>query len=101
MKFFALIQYYFAFIGIDAYHAKQKQLLNKRSVTALTVIGLSIISKMIFLICKAQSLLEYTESLYVVSTVIGIALVFIIVLCEMPEIFEVMNDYELIVNERK
>lgn len=96
-----MIQYYLAIVGIDAYHASQKCLLNKRSVAVLVGLGLSFITKTVYLIYKAQSVLEYTESLYIVSTIIGIALAFTIVLCEMPELFAFINNFEIIVNERK
>lgn len=101
MKFFTLIQYYLAIIGIDAYHANQRRLLNIRSVAVLIGLALSLISDMVYLIYKAEGVLEHTESLYIVSTVIGIAMAYIIVLCEMPRLFMFINDFEIIVNESK
>lgn len=101
MKFFTLIQHYLAIVGIDAYHANQRRLLNIRSVAVLIGLALSLISDMVYLIYKAEGVLEHTESLYIVSTVIGIAMAYIIILCEMPRLFMFINDFEIIVNESK
>lgn len=99
MKLFALNQYYFAFLGIDSYHANQKSLLNERSVTVLSSLCFSLILRTMYLIYEAQSPLEYTESLYVVSTLIAIISAFSIVLWEMPKLFEFINDFESSINQ--
>lgn len=101
MKCFELIQYYFAIVGIDSQHANQKCLLNQRNVMVIIIFGLTFICKIVYLFHGVKTLVEYTESLYVVSTLVATILAFAIIIWKMPKLFEFIDNFENTIEERK
>lgn len=101
MMFFELIQYYLAIVGIDSDHANRKCLLNKRNVTVITIFVVTAIFKIMYFVHEAKTFVEYTESLYVISTLFAAIFSFAIIIWKMPQLFEFMNDFECSINESK
>lgn len=98
MKCFELIQYYLTIVGIVVQHPNQKWLFNERNVAVITIFGLTFIFKLMYFFYGAETLVEYTESVYVLSTLIATSLAYAIIIWKMPQLFEFINNFENTIN---
>lgn len=101
MKIFQSIEDNLAILGISSYQSIQVQPFNTRNVTTLLVFGLSVISNCVFLFHVADSFMEYTKCVYVVSTLITSFICFAHLVLKMPKLFEFIKNFEQIVEESK
>ena len=96
MKLYQIVQKDFALLGISPNQPN----FDQKSVMAFLIFSLGIISGTVFLFFKANTFLEYTQSIYATTTIFDAWIGFIIFLVKKEKILELMNDIEKYANEK-
>lgn len=101
MKLFQSIKSSFALMGINSYQAKQLHPFNTRNTISILLHFMSMISTILYLLRVADSFDEYTNAAFSISGVTVAGLGAVNVILTMADWFEVMNNFETIINKRE
>lgn len=93
MKIFRSVKTYLSRMGLKPQQLTQSHPFNAQSLIVLSVFGLSITFCSAYFFLDAKSFVEHTESLYLVCVTI--------VLWKMPKVFELINNFQCVINESK
>lgn len=97
MKIFIPNQKYFALLGISRQQSMQP--FNAKNLLSFLILFLLVILCGGFLVCDANNLNEYTESIYITSVTITIATIFLTFIWNMNEFFNFIDEWEKIVEQ--
>lgn len=98
MKVFQLTQKNFAIVGITSNWAIKSQPFNWKIFTCFSVLGSSIICSLMYILFEADTLNEYTQSIYSGSMTASIILSFMLVIINVKKMFQLIDICEDIVN---
>lgn len=101
MKTFESIRNHFESIGLTATQIYQKYRFNVKNVTVLLILGVNILLTGAYITCMATNFEEYVDSLYGLSTVLLIFIVFIHLIWRMEEIFRFIVKFKNTINKRE
>lgn len=102
MKIFQSHAKNLAILGITAHQSMQRYpFLNARTVVSTVIFILCVIVNAVFLLFVASNFDEYTNSIYVVLTVLIVFNVFVIHIWKMKELFETMKTIENLIQKSK
>lgn len=89
-------------IGLSSYQSMQTYPFNERNVISSFIFGLNIISNVGFLVSgQSETLMDFTDSMYIIFTVIFAASIFIKLIWKMQQLFGFINRLEDTVNQSK
>lgn len=94
MKILGLVQTNFATIGINPNRSRRQHLSNAKISIGFLILSCFFICSFIFAISEAETFTEYTQSIYMISTVAFIILAFAIIIFNVEKMFELINDCE-------
>lgn len=97
LKIFLAIHKNLASLGIAPMNSTTRFPNAKISIDLLTL-GLSTICASMYILIEAKTFLEFTQSIYLFSGTILVALIFLVVLFNLSEMFEIIDDCECLVN---
>lgn len=101
MKLFQSIQNSFAHMGINSDQSIQSHSFNIKNVISILLHITSVISTILYLLKVADSFGDYTNAAFSISGVTVSGLGAVNVIWTMKKWFNVMNDFEKIINKRK
>ena len=97
MKIFQAIQKDWKVFGI----ASDQHQFNWRNVVSLSNLFVGIVSVWIYFFNEAKSFHDYANAIFMAVVLIAIFVIFIIIVLEMPSIFDCINDAEQIIDSRE
>lgn len=101
MKIFISIQKYFESLGVTNTQLLEKSVLNSMNSLGLFNIWLFSILTGSFLLFKAETFGDFADTYYVFSTVLGAAINYTYVVIEMPKLFKLIQNMEILIGKRK
>lgn len=100
MKVLQTVQNNLEIIGISSIQSKQK-IYNRKALLYLLLCGTLIIMNCVFLIDVAQSFKEYTDSIYITSVSVAVFFSLLLLISRMANLFELIDNFEKLVDERE
>lgn len=88
-------------LGISLDLSMQSRLLNARLLLSLLAPGLCNIGMLLYSFNEAQTVFQFTQSIFICSAYTLSILFLLIILCYSNELFKLINDCECIVNTSK
>lgn len=88
-------------LGVDLNQPTNKHLFNKNIFVSTSLCALCIILFGVFIFCQANSFIEYTEPIYLLSSTIIITIAVVHTIIKMKMFFEYIQTFEKMVNSRK
>lgn len=101
MKFFTTSQQHFALMGISYDQSHQTYPFNVHNGTVLIILGLATISTTVFFFREPHSLKVYSESIYLICTLIISGINFTILIFKMQKCFEFIENFVCAIEKRK
>lgn len=101
MKFFRAAQKYFAVVGFSSQQLFQEHRPNERTLLAIFSLVIQLISSAVFLFYEANSSMEYTNSIYITSTVTLAAFNFSTMSWKQNNLFKFVKNLENAIQERE
>lgn len=100
MKVFQLIQKnYYIFLGFDSNQAFDLiNRFNRKTVGCFIFAGLDIIFHLTYMSLSANSFMEYTEIIYIISGILFIGISFFGLVLKMKKLFELIDGIEKHIN---
>lgn len=97
MKILQTPRKYFAEFGIDSIQANQKNPYNERNLLVCLIYGVGLTSSFIYMFHMAKVFDEYIDSVFMSSTIIIDALIFITHVWKMTDLFQYITNLETII----
>lgn len=97
MNFFQSTVEFFEILGVTP----NSRPFNARNLLSIFVFGLTLVLCCVFLVCEAQDVKDYTESIYMSSVFITILLVFLSFIWKKENIFKFITTWKEITESRK
>lgn len=101
MKLFNSIQGPLNILGIRRHQSFQEHPFNLNNATILVILVQFSITSTNFLVIEAKTLAEYVESSYISTTAVMASFIFIVYVYKMENIFELIGNYESVIERRK
>lgn len=99
IKCFKTIQMYFDMVGIRPELVTQSYPLNERIVIGFLMLSLTVTALCVYILNYAETLFEYTQSIYVGSAVVLFVLILVILVLKMDKFFECINNCDSQLNK--
>lgn len=100
MKIFEPLEKHFEFVGISSTQTS-KHPFNIRNVLIFITFAQFFISSLAYLLFEAEKIKDVADSFYAVATTAGVSNVFIWNILNMANIFKLIIDSDVIIQERK
>lgn len=101
MKIFEAIVLNFKINGIYWPQKYKKHPFNLKNLTILFISGLYALLAVLFLLIDAKTFTEYADSFYLIATTIFCPVIFNAIVLKTPEVFDLINSFEEIIQKRK
>lgn len=101
MQIFTRIRGHFEFIGLKRSETDENQLLNWRNMVVLYILFEYMALALKYLCTKAETLTEYADSFQVSATTTVNFFIFAFMVMRIPEMYDLMDDFELIIKKSK
>lgn len=101
MKLFDSINYILIRAGMTSHQFTQKHLYNIRNSIMLLIFAINFVFIMVNLIHGPENLKDYTDSIFLMNTVVSTGINYAFVIWKMAEIFRFMDDLEDTVSTSK
>lgn len=101
MQIFTRIRGHFEFTGLKRSETNENQLLNGRNVIVLYILFEYMVLALKYLCTEADTLTEYADSFQVSATTTVNFLTFAFMVMRIPEMYDLMDDFELIIKKSK
>lgn len=88
-------------LGITASQSLGKHLLNRKILMGFITLAISIFSQFAFLLCVANTFMDYAEFAYLATTTASIFACFSRTIFDMQRLFDMIVDFERIVAKSK
>lgn len=101
MKILQVIQSYIGAFGIVPLKRRDDYRINVRSILAFTIIFLTLLSSVTYLLLDAKTIRDYTQCFYVTTTAMCNCFMFAVIFVRAPEFFRFVKDVENTIENRK
>lgn len=101
MEAFEAMQQYFSNVGIDLYQLSQKHPLNAKNLRAFFILGSCIALNWMYTLHVASNFLEYTNSIQNGSQYVIVCLMFMVFVSKTKHLFQFVNSFDFIIQNRK
>lgn len=101
MQIFTRIRSHFEFVGLKRSETDENKILNWRNMVVLYILFEYMVLAIKFLYTEAHTLMEYADSFQVSATSTVDFLIFGFMVMRIPELHDLMDDFQLIIQRRK
>lgn len=101
IKMFRSVQKNFGTIGIGPNRAMQSHPFDAKILIHSMALSLGFIGTLMYTVIDAKTFLEFTQSIYVSSSIFFGAVIFVVLILNASELFELINDCECLISTSK
>lgn len=97
MQIFTRIRDHFKFSGLVRSETDPEKVLNARNMIIMYILFEYVILANTYLFTKAKGFIDYTDSFQVSATTVDNFVIFVFMVMVIPEMYDLMDDFELII----
>lgn len=99
MVLIQLINKYFAILGISSSQLQNSHKFNARARVTFLAYGSCISSNVMYIFLEVNNLVDFVECLFMAFAAFGSSVAFTIIIWKIEKLFELLNDFENIIQE--
>lgn len=101
MKMFQAIREHYAYMGVTPLENRAQSVLNKNNMITLIILFQGLITTNVYLFFGAKTFNEYVDSFWVSCSTTLACVNFVILILQTPNVFDFMDEFEVIIQKRK